>query len=54
MNKEPLQATARDACGRADTTSTRRPERGAWLIRAAAVVYLIATAIIAYCVLSAV
>jgi hypothetical protein len=62
MSQETLQATAQNACaqsaadarGAVDATSTRRPPRGAWLIRAAAVVYLVATAIIAWLVFSAV
>lgn len=54
MSQETLQAAAQDASGAAGTTSTRRPARGAWLIRAAATVYLVATGIIAYLVFSAV
>ena len=53
MNRETLQATGQAAWGKADTTSTRRPVRGAWLIRAAAVVYLAAAGAVAYAVLFA-
>lgn len=62
MDREPLQRTAHDGCiqladgtpGAVKMTSPRRQARGAWLIRAAAVVYLIATGTIAYLVFSAV
>ncbi|MDD5263969.1 MAG: hypothetical protein PHU43_03940 [Candidatus Bipolaricaulis sp.] len=53
MNHEIIPAAAQDAPGAAGATSARRPVRGAWLIRAAAMVYLVSTAIIAYLVFTA-
>lgn len=54
MNQETLQAAAHGASDAGAAASTPRPVRGAWLIRAAAVVYLITAAVVAYAVLSAV
>jgi len=53
VNHEIIPAAAQDAPGAAGTASTRRPARGAWLIRAAAMVYLVSTGIIAYLVFAA-
>ncbi len=61
MDREPLQQTAHDGCiqladgtlGTVKMTSPRRQARGAWLIRAAAMVYVVSTGIIAYLVFSA-
>ena len=53
VNHEIIPAAAQDAPGAAGTTSTRRPVRGAWLIRAAAMAYLVSTAIIDYLVFTA-
>lgn len=53
MNQEILQAAARGASDAGAAASTPRPARGAWLIRAAAAVYLIAAAVVAYAVLFA-
>lgn len=61
MDRDTAQQTADDACVRpldgrcvADGTSTRRPARGAWQIRAAVVAYVIANGIVAYLVFSTV
>ncbi|MDD4904464.1 MAG: hypothetical protein PHX77_08200 [Candidatus Bipolaricaulis sp.] len=62
MDRDAVEQTAHDACVRPlggrcaadDRTSTRRPARGAWLIRAAVVTYLVANAVVAYLTLSAV
>jgi hypothetical protein len=53
VNHEIISAAAQDAPGAAGATSTRRPVRGAWLIRAAAMAYLVSTGIVAYLVFSA-
>jgi hypothetical protein len=60
MDRDALHQTADDGCvqplgGRCaanDRVSARRIARGAWLIRAATVVYFIANGIVAYLVFS--
>ncbi|MGD9675687.1 MAG: hypothetical protein AB7V19_03280 [Candidatus Bipolaricaulia bacterium] len=61
MDRDTVQQTAPDGCAQAlggrcvadDATSTRQPVRGAWLVRAAVVAYLVANGAIAYLILSA-